>query len=409
MISDFEIHAGWLLPPERIGTCSVNRALGKEVISFSYDKSWLGKYPDIVLDPDVIMMEGVQYPPADKKCFGFLSDIAPDRWGRRLMDRREAADAKAEARPIRTLMESDYILGVHDMGRMGGLRLYDRNMDSYISEREDIATPPMEKLRELCDAAYAFESGGLDEYRWLEKLLNPGSSLGGARPKANVIDENNNIWIAKFPSQNDEFDIGAWEMVAHNLAVKCGIRVPDAYTLRLNENGTTFLSKRFDRDHDRRKHFVSAMTMTGHTDGDDGDYLELCDIIEQVGDRPAELLAELWTRIVFYICISNTDDHLRNHGFLLENSGWTLSPAYDINPDIKKGELSLTLGGLLCGSVKTAVKMSEYFRIDQTAAEKRAEMVMTTVRDNWKHEAKLLHISSHECSLMSEAFSRTYS
>ena len=140
-----------------------------------------------------------------------------------------------------------------------------------------------------------------------------------------------------------------------------------------------------------------------------GKHLELCDVIEQVGDRPAELLAELWARIVFYICISNTDDHLRNHGFLLENSGWTLSPAYDINPDIKKGELSLTLGGLLCDSVKAAVKMSEYFRVDQTAAEKRAEMIMTTVRDNWKYEAKLLHISSHECSLMSEAFSRTYS
>ena len=237
-------------------------------------------------------------------------------------------------------MESDFILGVNDPGRIGGLRYYDPDNDVYMSDRNTMSAPPIEKLRDLENASLKMEDNDKTEARWVKNLVDPGSSLGGARPKANVIDEKGELWIAKFPSKNDEMDIGAWEMTVHELAVKCGLNVPEACAMKLSSYGTTFLSKRFDRNKDSRIHFASAMTMLGQTDDSDDDtgYVDIAALIEEICVHPEADLHELWNRMVFNIVVSNTDDHLRNHGFIMTGSGWELSPGYDINPETDRDE-----------------------------------------------------------------------
>ena len=403
----FEVHAGWLDPIEVIGKCYIEEARGKEIISFSYDNNWLASHPEIILDPDVFPMSGRQFPPSDKSCFGFLSDAFPDRWGRTLMQRRERFDAAEESRPVHTLMESHYILGVHDKGRIGGLRFFDSINKKYLSDRETWAAPPMEMLRKLEQASLDIEeSGSIIEKKQLMNLIDPGSSLGGARPKANVIDEHGNIWIAKFPSKQDTINIGAWEMVAHNLAIHCGLNIPDAKIMQFSDFGSTFLTKRFDRIKDKRIHYASAMTLLGKTDGDSSDssYLDIAELIEQYGNNPEKDLLELWIRIVFYICISNTDDHLRNHGFLLTDGKWDLSPAFDINPSTEKDFLSLSIGTTPNKDLSEALAVSDYFRIPKDEASNLIKKMCATISSNWRKEATRLHINNAEQNLMESSF-----
>lgn len=405
-MNTFEVHAGWLDNPERIGNCYIDKARGNEVISFSYDAAWIKNHPDFILDPDIILMTGRQYPPADKPCFGFLSDTAPDRWGRRLMMRRERIDAREEGRPRRTLMESDYILGVNDKGRIGAIRYYDSDKKAYLSERDTLAAPPIERLRELENASLKIEDNDSDETKWVKNLIDPGSSLGGARPKANVVDENNNLWIAKFPSKSDEIDVGAWEMAVHELAIRCGINVPDARVMKLSSNGTTFLSKRFDRDGNNRIHFASAMTMLGQTDASDEDisYVDMAAVIEEICANPEDDLIQLWTRMVFNILISNTDDHLRNHGFVLSQSGWELSPAYDINPSIDKEELSLSILNGHAKDLSESEEAAPFFRLTKAEAGNRIDVMRQTVSKYWRHEASKFGIPKSEQDRMQMAF-----
>ncbi len=404
---EFEVHAGWLEPPVLVGKCRIDSARGKETISFAYDERWLSKHPSFQIDPDIISMSGWQYPPSNKICFGFLSDTAPDRWGRKLMDRREAVFAKEEDRSKRKLMESDYILGVHDKGRIGGIRFFDPHRNEYLSSGQTLAAPPMEALRKLEQASKGFEvSTDEGSKKWLKNLLEPGSSLGGARPKANVVDENGNLWIAKFPSVNDETDVGAWEMVAHKLAEKCGIKVPEAKSLKLSDAGTTFLTKRFDRNGECRIHYASAMTLLGCTDGQDEQmsYLDIAGSIERFSIDPDGDLKELWDRIVFNICISNTDDHLRNHGFLLNGDGWELSPAFDLNPDREKETLSLIIAKTDKKDIGEAIPAAGYFRISEQEAADRAAKIRDIVDHSWRKEAEKCFIRSSEIKKMSAAF-----
>ena len=406
-MKEFEIHAGWLNPPEKIGKCRINSARGKETISFAYDEKWLSIHPSFKLDPDVISMAGWQYPPSNKPCFGFLSDISPDSWGRKLMDRREAILAKEESRPKRKLLDSDYIFGVHDQGRIGGIRLFDPDNNEYISSRKTLAAPPMETLRKLEQSSLGFEaSADRESEKWLKNLLDPGSSLGGARPKANVIDEEGNLWIAKFPSKNDEIDVGAWEMVSHNLALKCGLNVPDARFMRFSDAGTTFLSKRFDRNGSNRVHYASAMTVLGCTDAqeDQMSYLDIAEAIEQISLNPNKDLKELWNRIVFNICISNTDDHLRNHGFILDGDSWRLSPVFDINPNTDKDSLSLIIAETDRKDVQEAISAAGYFRLSEKDARDQALKLQRIVCDSWKNEAVRCGISNSEIEQMKIAF-----
>ena len=400
---EFDVFAAWLMPEEKIGRCVIENTRGKEIIGFAYERTWIENHPGFIFDPDIYQTEGLQFPPADKPCFGFLSDVSPDRWGRKLMDRREALDAKDEDRPKRKLQESDYILGVHDGGRVGAIRFYDSSRGVYLSDRDTLSAPPMEKLRELEQAAIKIDEDS-DVRKWIKNLIEPGSSLGGARPKANVVDEQGNIWIAKFPSTRDEYDIGAWEMVAHNLSVKCGINCPEARVMRFSDRGTTYLSKRFDREHTRRIHYASAMTVAGKTDMESAGYLDIISSIETLCIHPKEALSELWRRMIFNICISNTDDHLRNHGFLLGDDGWHLSPCFDVNPDPDKDHMVLTIGDSTDKSLANALDMADYFRLSVSQAKESIRDIQSIVYDNWVKEADKLKISHREKEKMKPAF-----
>lgn len=337
------VFADWLGLPdaELIGELTVNEVRGKEVFSFSYHDSWLQNTFQYSIDPDLHLYPGTQYQyDENKPNFGIFLDSAPDRWGRVLMKRRE---------PHKRFLESDYLLGVYDGNRMGGLRFkLDLNGD-FLDNNHLHAAPPWSSLRELEAASLALEDDNsfeqVDYAKWLELLIAPGSSLGGARPKANVVDDNGEIWIAKFPSKNDHYNIGLWEYIVNTLARTSGLNVPSAQIHRFNSKYHTYFSKRFDRNFQKRIHFVSAMTLTGHVDGtDNASYLEIAETIIRYSSNTKNDLLELWKRMLFNIFVSNTDDHLRNHGFLYDQiSGWRLSPAYDMNPNRDGNGLSLNI------------------------------------------------------------------
>lgn len=406
-----EVCAGWLKDTPVIGFCNIERARGSEVISFEFRKDWLARNPGLLLDPELMNVTGRQYPVKGKPCFGFLSDSAPDRWGRKLMDRRELLDAGLEKRAKRKLLESDYFLGVHDRGRIGGLRF--RNAEGvFLSDRTELEAPPMTELRKLEHASLEMEKNKGDINQWVRTLIAPGSSLGGARPKANVIDSDGSIWIAKFPSGMDTINAGAWEMVAHDLAVKCGLDVPAAKLMKLSENGSTFLTKRFDRVTDKtgmkRVHFASAMTMLGEQDGSttQHSYLDLLSFLEENSGRPEKDCRELWKRIVFNLCITNADDHLRNHGFLLRDNMWTLSPAYDLNPAYDQEQLSLAVNfDDPSRNLENAIEVAEYFRLNKDEAKTMARDMQSMVKKQWRYLAKKYGITKAEQDRMEPAFS----
>lgn len=400
-----EIIAGWENPEEIIGTLSISKAHGKEIVSIEMNPLWMEEHRGIFLDPDVSAYRGKQYPPADKTLFGFLSDSCPDRWGRRLLDRAERIQADAEHRSIRKLSDSDYLLGVSDELRYGGIRFRDARTGEYLSASQE-KVPPIADLRMLEEASRGYELSD-DDTEALQILLSPGSSLGGARPKANVRDVDGSLWIAKFPSKNDEINVGAWEMVEHDLARLCGINVPDARIVTLSSHGATFLSHRFDRDNGKRIHLLSAMTALGMTDGNtDGvSYLDIAGFIEQTSAQPENDLQELWRRIAFNVLTSNCDDHLRNHGFILTPDGWQLSPAYDLNPTVGKDELSLNITDSdNRRTIPNVLSVAELFRIENKNAEEIIKKMQDTICENWRILAGQYGIHSREITEMSPAF-----
>ncbi|MBQ4241348.1 MAG: type II toxin-antitoxin system HipA family toxin [Lachnospiraceae bacterium] len=396
---------------EFLGTVHVSQTKGREFYSFEYDEQWLAK-DAMLLDPDLQWYRGRQYISDNKQVFGFLSDSAPDRWGRRLMNRREELRAKKGGEKPVKLMESDYLLGVFDESRMGGLRFKADPDGEYVSNDTDFATPPWTSLRELEQAATEFEKNETsDNDFWLKQLLAPGSSLGGARPKASVIAPDGSMWIAKFPSKHDEFDSGAWEMVVHELALLCGINVPEARAEVFSSLGTTFLVKRFDRAGKERIHFSSAMTMLGKSDGadatDGSSYLEIVSFLKANGANPKQDLIQLWKRIVFGMAVSNTDDHFRNHGVLLTNNGWILSPMYDVNPDVFGEFLSLNVDSDNSAiDLNLAIEASKYYGITKADAASLADEIVRKVDNNWRALAGKYGISHSEAERMSPAFSR---
>lgn len=411
------VYENWsAVRPNKIGTLYVDVSKGKETFSFEYDSEWLKNSSfAFVLDPDLAMYNGRQFAPLDKAMFGIFSDSCPDRWGRVLMKRREAVIAKREERKPRELRESDFLLGVYDESRMGALRFSLNENGPFLSNNKDMATPPWANLRTLEEASRAFEQdeNALDE-KWLRQLIGPGSSLGGARPKATVEDVDGSLWIAKFPSNHDEVDSGAWEMVAHDLAELCSLNVPPAKLEKFSKLGSTFLVKRFDRDNGKRIHFASAMTMLGKEDGasaaDGTSYLDLASFIKSNGGAPEKDLRELWRRIVFNMAVSNTDDHLRNHGFILTPNGWCLSPLYDVNPVPYGDELSLNVSEEDPSiSVELAVETSEYYGLSKSEAEKEAQNILAVVKDNWEKLAVKYGIGISNMEYMRPAFSASIS
>jgi len=400
--------------PLYMGVLHAELLRGKEIFSFEYDANWLQSKQAQLLDPDLQLYTGMQYlNDQDKSNFGMFLDSSPDRWGRILMRRREAALARLEKRPEQNLFETDYLLGVYDAHRMGGLRFKLDPEGSFLNNNEEMASPPWTSIQELEQISLRLEDDDVindPEYmRWLNMLVAPGSSLGGARPKTSILDSHNHLWIAKFPSKNDQSDIGGWEIVTYELAIDAGVNMAKAQAKKFTSDNHTFLTKRFDRTtKGERIHFASAMTLLGHVDGEDHgegvSYLELVDFIATKGANVNEDLEQLWRRIVFSICVSNTDDHLRNHGFILTPEGWVLSPAYDINPVETGTGLKLNISeNDNALNLDLAIEVCPYFRLKEDRANEIVQEVKTAIR-NWREVAAKYGISNAEQELKSRAF-----
>lgn len=324
------------------------------------------------------------------------------------MKRREAIVARQENRKPRVFHEIDYLLGVHDRYRQGALRFKTDPNGEFLDNNEKLAAPPISSLRELEHAAMKVESSDSDDpdyLKWLYMLMSPGSSLGGARPKASVVDEDEHLWIAKFPSRYDDHDMAAWEYLVYTLALDAGIHMAESRIEKFNYHHHTFLTKRFDRTESSRRHFTSAMTQLGYYDGDyEASYLELAQFLTEHGSNTKVDLEQLWRRIVFYIAVSNTDDHLRNHGFIYSNGGWILSPAYDVNPVTPTNGLHLNItddnNGL---DYELAMEVIDFFQLSEAKAEQVKEEVISAV-SRWEVVAKDIGISRREQQLMAAAF-----
>ncbi len=414
-----EVYYDWSggKPPRRLGTLRVRSGRTGELFDFTFDGGALADEALVkqTLDPDLGIFPGSQFPKDGRTTFGIFKDSSPDRWGETLIRRRFDRNKRAGLVPQSArLGESDYLLGVHDSFRSGAMRYKLTPDGSFLDDHDGSAAPPFVLLRELEAASRALEDDAnidnpaTDE--WLRLLLAPGASLGGARPKATVADVAGNLWIAKFPSAKDRHDVGAWELVVQRLAKACGLRVPtsDARTFASTEH--TFLARRFDRrELGVRIHFASAMTLTGHEDGADAStgasYLEIAEVIMSQGAAPREDLIELWSRIVFNIMVSNTDDHLRNHGFLLKpNAGWRLSEAYDMNPVPGSSGLCLNIdesdNALDLDLVRS---VAPYFRITDAQATSIIDLIADGVRA-WSEIANSLGIKRSEQDDMAGAF-----
>jgi serine/threonine-protein kinase HipA len=395
----------------RIGILFHTQAHGHGVFSFTYDREWL-EHPDAFeIDPDLKLHSAESYPSDESGHFRIFLDSAPDRWGRLLLERRETLRAREEQRKPRTLTEWDFLLGVHDSCRMGALR-FRREKDSvYLDDNKELAAPPLASLRELEAISLALEAPDAAKQpqfrKWLTALVAPGSSLGGARPKANFADPKGLLWIAKFPSREDRRDVGAWEMVVHQLALKVGVRVPEAQLLKLGSSYRTFSCQRFDRTTaGKRRFFVSALTLLDRRDGEKASYLELAEFLRSRGSQRhlKEDLRELWVRVVFSILVANRDDHLRNHGFILDTDGWRLAPAYDMNPNIDKERHQLAIDfSDSTPDVELALSTAEYYGVKTREASSLLETIKKEIR-SWKTVARQYKISSEEIDLMVQAF-----
>lgn len=406
------VYADWFMydEPKLVGRLWFSNIRGKAVYSFEYEKEWLKT--GIAIDPELPLFTGKQYAGGNEN-FGIFKDSSPDRWGKLLMKRREILLARQENRSPNQLFGIDFLTGVHDNHRMGGLRFKETEDGGFMSDDSRLSAPPWTSLRDLEYAVKQYEKNAdeLDEasLKWINQLIAPGSSLGGARPKADVVDTNGKQWIAKFPSRNDDTDIGLWEMVVHDLAIKAGIKVPNAGVKNLGSSYHTYLSQRFDRTKDNKRiHYASAMTLLQKTDGDDADsgvsYLDLVAFIKSDCTDVVENLEELFRRVLFSVCVSNTDDHLRNHGFLYTESGWTLSPAFDINANETGTGLKLNIdeedNSL---DISLVMSTSSYYLITNERVKEIKAEVLKAVAD-WRKVAAKYKISPSEIERKANAF-----
>jgi len=379
------------------------RRAGDESASFSYDKDWLANPARFSLEPALLLTSGAHHTPAGKALFGAIGDSAPDRWGRTLMARAERRAADTEKRSRRTLHEIDYLLHVNDLARQGALRFAKTKGGPFLAQTEPHQIPPFVKLPELLAAAEHLDDDN-ETAEEIQLLLAPGSSLGGARPKASVEDRKGRLAIAKFPRTNDTTSATRWEAVALSLAEKAGVPVSE-WRLESVADKPVLLLVRFDRSGQTRVPFLSAMSMLTANDNEEHSYLELADAIRQHGAAPIEDLQQLWRRIALNVLISNTDDHLRNHAFLYAgNNGWRLSPAYDLNPVAGPRVLSLSIDfGDRTASLDSALAVSDHFGLDAKEARKIAAEVGKVV-SGWQSVAKRHGITAGEIEDMSPAF-----
>lgn len=413
------VYADWdgLPAPRRLGLLTSRKTRAAELFEFRYDPDVLNDpvLGLVQLDPRLGLFEGSQFPTPPQDKFGVFADSSPDRWGRLLMDRRWEREVRAGLiDKASRLHESDYLLGVHDLYRVGALRYKLEDQGAFLDDRADLAAPPFSEIAALERAARALEEDpdntALQGSDWLRMLIAPGGSLGGARPKASVADKQGHLYIAKFPSRRDTYDVGGWEMLVNALAVGCGLHVADAQAQKFASDHHCFMVRRFDRTASgRRLHFASAMTLTGCTDGDDAttgiSYLELAEVLIRHGSRTNADLRELWSRIVFNLLVSNTDDHLRNHGFILvPGRGWRLSEAYDMNPVAHADGLKLNITDADNAlDLELAREVAAYFRLSLGEADDIIEHSRGIVRQ-WRTLARGLGLSAREQDRMADAF-----
>jgi serine/threonine-protein kinase HipA len=389
----------------RVGTLSHDRGQ----VRFSYDKAWIKDAKAFMLDPDLSLDEQPFFPKPEAGNFGIFLDSSPDRWGQTLMKRLEALHAKDAYEKPRTLYAWDFLIGVQDLTRQGALRFRIEGTDEFLGD-EKMAAPPVTSLRELESVATLLTSKRIDDLdalrRWLAVLVAPGASLGGARPKANFSEQDGALWIGKFPSRDDDRDIGAWEAVIHTMADKAGIDVPPAKVVRLNNEFHTFCVQRFDRTEGKRRFYACAMTLLRRDQSEGVSYLELAQFLRAAGD-PAHVasdLEQLFRRVAFNVAVGNRDDHLRNHGFLLAKEGWRLSPAFDVNPNIDKAEHVLNIDDSdNRPSLATVLTTAEFYGLTTDRGAAIVEEVVSAV-DGWPDQARKAGISGADIEVTAAAF-----
>lgn len=411
--SDFE----WLKTPELMGELCHEMLRGADSYSFKFADEWLAQHGDLFFGDDLNSYPGMQYTRPGRDIFGCFSDALPDRWGRTLLKRREQLLAKEEGRAPHRLSSFDFLLGIDDFSRMGGFRFKESTDGDYINSSPTLRIPPIADIRDLIYASQEIERSEdenlLPEKRWLMQLMHPGTSLGGARPKASVMDEDGTLCVAKFPSRKDDYDVGLWEHFAHLLARETGIQAAATKPLRVGEKFHTLLSKRFDRTPDARHiHFASAMTLLGLTDGDNAQtgfgYIDIVDFILQNCTLVEQNLQELYRRVAFNICIGNSDDHFRNHGFLLTPKGWVLSPAYDLNPTLNRHQSLLISSSSNEADLNVLFKAHEEYMLSETTARTIINEVLVAM-NRWKVLATRLGLPQKECDVFAQRFTCSFS
>lgn len=399
----------WLKEVELIGELGYESLRGADSYSFTFDNEWLRLHSDLFLSDDLNNYPGQQYTQPDKDIFGCFSDALPDRWGRTLLLRREQIAAAEEKRPVRRLSSFDFLTGIDDFSRMGGFRFKEDLDGEFINVSESLKIPPLTDIRELIAASAEMEkceeNNMLPDRKWIAQLVQPGTSLGGARPKANVIDADKTLYVAKFPSRKDDYDVGLWEHFSHLLAKKAGINSAKTKVLATGEKYHTLLSQRFDRaSNGKRIHFASAMSLLGLSDGDNATsghgYLDIVDFIIQNCTDVERNLQELYRRVAFNICIGNTDDHFRNHGFLLTAKGWTLSPAYDMNPTLNEYQSLLISSTSNKADLGVLLDACEDYMLNRKIAEKIVSEVVEAVK-GWREIAIRQGVSKSEIDMFS--------
>lgn len=409
--TDIWVYAHWkgMIMPKCIGILSAQQAKGRKAFSFSYNSDWINSEQQLLIDPDIAWYTGQQFPNV-KENFGVFLDSIPDTWGRTLMKRRAALSANEQGLPAPKLYDIDFLLGVHDFSRMGALRFKKDPGGDFLDNDPVSPVPPWASIRELQYGAQLIESNvdTAEVRKWLAMLMAPGSSLGGARPKANILDEDGQPWIAKFPSKHDTVNKGAWEYLAYRLAVDAGIDMAESRLEHITGSYHTFFTKRFDRQKQDRIHFASAMTMTGKNEelirDETPSYLDIVEFIQFSGAHVTEDLHQLWKRLIFNILISNTDDHLRNHGFILTPEGWRLSPAFDINPSIDKEGLALNIDmDKNALDIDLAKSVGAYFRMEEIEMDRVIDQVRSVV-SGWQKLAVEIGIPRGEQMVMTAAF-----
>jgi serine/threonine-protein kinase HipA len=389
-----------------VGYLHRNASKNGDTVRFDYAQAWLensGEFTAFALDHELGLVASAHYAStgADQLSAVFL-DCSPDRWGKMLMERREVIEARVQRRKVNALRSWDFLVGVHDESRMGALRLRDVASGQFVDSRS-LSAPPFTELRTLEAAAEMLERGDDQNVsKWIKLLIAPGASLGGARPKASFRDTDGTLWLAKFPALEDRRDVGLWEYLAAELSRAAGIVMPPTRVLALSRRGHTFAVQRFDRTPNTRRLYSSAMTRLARAESEGASYLDIVEAIETSGasSQIEQQLQQLFRRVLFNILIGNRDDHLRNHGFLRVGNGWTLSPAFDVNPHPDKGTHVLSIDGVDASADSSLLfATAAFYRLKPAAANTIALQVRNAVR-GWEQKAKALGLRRGEIALM---------